>query len=109
VAEISFGIAWLAHKGATRRSGNLGAWLSDVLVFHAGRVLPVDDRVALLAGQLLAAARGNGADVGIEDALIGATAELNGIRVLTRNVRHFEPMGLVPLDPFDRLPPDAVP
>jgi predicted nucleic acid-binding protein len=41
--------------------------------------------------------------------LIGATAELNGIRVLTRNVRHFEPMGLVPLDPFDRLPPDAVP
>jgi predicted nucleic acid-binding protein len=109
VAEISFGVAWLAHRGAARKSGHLGAWLSDLLVFHANRVLPVDDRVALRSGQLLARARANGVDVGVEDALIAATADLNRMAVLTRNARHFEPMGVVHTNPFDRLPPDAAP
>ena len=36
--------------------------------------------------------------------VIAATAQLRGFTILTRNARHFEPLGVPFLDPFVRLP-----
>lgn len=107
VAEISYGIARLEHRGAVRRAELLRAWLSDVLAFHGNRVLAIDTQVAVRAGELLAAAMANGFEVGIEDALIAATAERHGSIVLTQNTRHFAPMAVAHLNPFAALPPDV--
>ena len=37
---------------------------------------------------------------GLADVLIAATARVIGADVLTRNVRHFAPLGVVAVDPF---------
>ena len=107
VTEVAYGVAWLNHKGSTRRAALLQAWLHDILVFHGDRIVPVDDAIALRAGELMAKARANGVEAGAEDAWIAATADLRGMTALTNNVRHFQPMGVAFLNPFENLPPDG--
>jgi len=107
VAEIAYGVARLERRGAVRRAELLRAWLGDVLIFHGSRVLAIETEVAARAGELLAAAVAHGVEPGIEDALIAATADLRGFTVLTRNTRHFAPMGVAHMDPFVALPPEA--
>lgn len=106
VTEITFGIEWLRHKGSTRKAAVLQSWLSDVLVFHAGRVIPINRDIATRAGTLLATARAAGTEIGIEDALVAATADRHGMTVLTDNLRHFRPTGVAAHNPFDSLPGD---
>jgi predicted nucleic acid-binding protein len=105
--EISCGIAWLRRRRAWRKAALLQAWLEDVTTFHRNRIFAVFHDVALLAGQLLAKARAGGVEVGAEDALIAATADLRSMTVLTANARHFAPMGVRYLDPRAGLAPDA--
>ena len=105
VAEISFGIHWLLHRGATRRATALRVWLNALPTMFPGRIIAVEDRVAALAGELLARAKAGGVEPGMEDALVAAAAEVGGMIVLTRNLRHFLPMGVPALDPFESLPP----
>ena len=61
----------------------------------AERILPVDAETARLWGDLDAAARRAGRQVGVSDGLIAATAVQHGLRVMTRNVSHFAPMGVL--------------
>lgn len=108
VMELSHGVEWLKHREATRKAVLLETWLHDVLVFYAAHILPVTNEVSLRAGVLLARARADGAEIAAEDALIAATADLRRMTVLTRNARHFRPMGIAHLNPFDQLPPETV-
>ncbi len=105
LAEISYGVHWLQHKGATQRAAALRTWLNALPEVFPGHIVPIDERVAALAGELLARARAAGVDPGMEDALVAAAAEARGMVVLTRNLRHFLPMGVTALDPFEALPP----
>lgn len=105
--EVSYGIAWLRHRQARRKATLLQAWLDDVTTFHKSRIIMVVDDVALRAGQLLAKARAAGVEVSAEDALIGATADLRAMVVLTANARHFAPMGIRHVDPRAGLPPNS--
>ena len=105
--EISYGIAWLRHRQARRKAALLQAWLDDVTTFHRSRIILVAHDIALRAGQLLAKARAVGVQVGAEDALIAATADLRAMIVLTANARHFAPMDVRYLDPRAGLPPDS--
>ncbi|WP_244876980.1 PIN domain-containing protein [Acidocella facilis] len=41
---------------------------------------------------------------GFADIIIAATAQHHGLTILTRNLRHFEPLGAAVHDPFVRLP-----
>ena len=107
VAEIGYGAAWLVHRRASRKAADLQAWLRAILAFHRDRILPVDEIVALRAGELMARARANGVEIDMEDAMIGAAADLRGMIVLTDNVKHFAPIGVAFIDPFDTLPPEA--
>lgn len=107
IAEASYGLAWLAHRRATRKVALLRAWLSDLLTFYGDRVIAMDGRIGWRAGEMRAQGRAGGFNLGFEDALVAATADVLGFTVLTRNVRHFRPLGVRYVDPFVALPPDA--
>lgn len=53
-------------------------------------VLPLDESLAVLAGDLRAEWKMRGRPVGYRDGLIAATAQANGLVLVTRNVRHFD-------------------
>ena len=73
----------------------LAQWLDRVLSWHGDRILPVDTATARRWGQLTATLGHEGADL-----LIAVTALENGLTVVTRNVRHFEPTGVPVIDLF---------
>ena len=49
-------------------------------------------------------ARAGGRAPGFADVAIAATAASRGLTILTRNLRHFSPLGAQAIDPFDALP-----
>lgn len=76
--------------GARRRPGPEALWerIARDVLGHV-RVLPVGEEEALRAGDLLAELEAAGQPIGVEDVLIGATALVASLKVVTRNVRHF--------------------
>ncbi|MCL2465697.1 MAG: type II toxin-antitoxin system VapC family toxin [Micrococcales bacterium] len=62
----------------------------------SGRVLAFDARAARIYGRYPVPE-----NAPANDALIAAVAEANGMTVVTRNVRHFAPLGVRCLNPFD--------
>lgn len=74
----------------------LRAWLEGhVLAAFSQRILAVDIAVALRCAKLQVPDPRSD-----RDALIAATALVHGMTVVTRNVAHFEPMGVEVLNPW---------
>lgn len=96
VAEIERGV--IAKERADVDQGAvLRRWFEDnVLPAFADRVLPFD----LPAARVLAAFRVP-EHAPLDDALIAAVAQAAKMTVVTRNVRHFEPLGVAVLNPWD--------
>jgi predicted nucleic acid-binding protein len=105
VAEIGDGIAKSRREGAKRKSSNLAAWLETVLHLYGDRILAFDAPAARIAGAMADLARAQGQRPGFADIIIAATARHHGLTILSRNLRHFEPLGVRVLDPFAALPP----
>jgi predicted nucleic acid-binding protein len=105
VSEIEEGIAKARREQARRKSADLTAWLEAVLHLYGSRILAFDVSAARIAGALSDHARSKGMPRGFADIVIAATARSHGLTILTRNTRHFEPLGLPAVNPFDRLPP----
>lgn len=99
ICEIEDGIAKLVRTRAVRKAQALSDWLDGLEADYAGRILPIDAEVARLAGRLSDRARGAGITVGYPDLLIAATAIHHGLAVVTRNLRHFTPLGVKAVDP----------
>ena len=64
LTEIAYGVARLRQRGAAAKARRLGAWLDEVVSFHARHILVVDAEAALRAGVLLAVARATGVEPG---------------------------------------------
>jgi hypothetical protein len=105
VAEIEDGIAKLLREGARRKSADLAAWLEAVLHLYGNRILPFDVATARVAGAIADRARGRGQMPGFADIIIAATARHHGLTIMSRNLRHFEPIGVAVIDPFAGFPP----
>ena len=105
VAEIEDGIAKLRREGARRRSADLAAWLETVMHLYGDRILAFDAATARVAGSISDRARGQGQAPGFADIIIAATAHHHGLTILSRNLRHFETLGVAVVDPLTRLPP----
>ncbi len=73
---------------------DLAAWLERTTAFYAERILPVTAAIARRWGRLTFDLGRGDADV-----LIAATALDHGLKVVTRNVRHFAPTGVETVDP----------
>ena len=66
--------------------------------------MPFDVPAARLAGLLMDRARATGQAPGFADLAIAATAGVRNLTVLTRNVRHFVPLDIPAINPFELLP-----
>lgn len=104
IAEIEAGIAYAERQHATRKAARLAQWLEAVLHLYSHRVLAFDVPAARMVGQLSGQARAGGASPGFADVAIAATAVVHRLTVLTRNLRHFAPLGVTAIDPFAGLP-----
>lgn len=101
-AEIKSGIAKAEREGATTKAQRLNDWWDSIEYLYAKKILAFDLQCAHAAGQILDRARAH--DPGFEDIAIAATASVHGLTVLTRNIRHFRPLGVQAIDPFETLP-----
>lgn len=98
IGEIARGIAKL-EPGA--RQVELEAWLAATERLFAKRVLPIDRDVAIRWGKITDQCARSGHVLGQADGLIAATALENGMAVVTRNSRDFDPTGVRVIDPCD--------
>jgi len=99
IMEVRFGIQRERGRDAAF-AAELSRWLDEVvLVEFAGRILSFDLSTALRAGALPTAERRPSAD-----AMIAATALEHDLQVVTRNVAHFEALGVPCLDPWRYVP-----
>jgi len=105
IAEIEDGIAKQRREKAVRRSKDLAQWLDALLHLYGDRILAFDTPIARVAGELSDRARGQGHAPGFADIIIAATARQHALTILSRNLRHFAPLGVPVLDPFGKLPP----
>ncbi|MGZ2432701.1 PIN domain-containing protein [Rhizobium redzepovicii] len=101
-AEVKFGIAKAEREGATTKAQRIKEWWESIEYLYAQKLLPFDLKCAHAAGRILDDARAH--KPGFEDIAIAATAKVHGLTVLTRNMRHFGPLGVQALDPFETLP-----
>ena len=107
VAELAQGIAKLNRSvgsGSAERSRRLDFWLTGLIEGFGERILSLDCAVARLAGQMSDAALAIGRHPGFADVAIAATAQHHGLTLLTRNLKHFQPLGVACRDPFVRVP-----
>lgn len=98
LTELRFGIARLAD--GRRRDALLRWYEMDIPVQFSGRILDVTFAVADRAGTLKAAGQAAGLITDDFDCLIAATAAVHGATVVTRNTRHFGPLGVSVLNPW---------
>ena len=76
-------------------------WLqSDLLERFSGRIIPIDDQIAMNWGVVQASAEREGFIIPSIDGLIAATAITRNMTVVTRNVPDMEPSGVLLLNPW---------
>jgi hypothetical protein len=100
IAEIEAGITFAGHRGAHRKATRLAEWLDAFIALYGDRVLSMDRQIARMAGRLTGEARAAGLAPGFANIAIAATAVQHGLTLLSRNLRHFEPLAVTVIDPF---------
>ena len=105
--EVRFGIEKTLAKGATKKAARLRLWLAAAETVHRGHILPVTIEIAHRAGELLYRAVAVGMAPSAEDAIIAATASVNGFTVLSRNVRDMKALYANWSNPLEVIPPDS--
>ena len=97
-AEIRFGIEQLDDP---ERRAAIQAWLGHTLrPLFEGRTLPLSEDVILRWRLMLEAGRRRGHTFGQLDLLIGATAAVEELVVVSRDVTHFVAAGVPVLNPW---------
>ncbi len=99
LGEIRTGIDRLRTHDADQ-ADVFGRWLSELRTRFAGRILPVDARVADRWGRLNATASRN-----TVDSLIAATAHVHDLTVVTRNTKDFQGCDVPLVNPWEYEPP----
>jgi tRNA(fMet)-specific endonuclease VapC len=99
IGEIVKGIEKLPKS---RRKQELHAWLKeDLLSRFQGKIIPIDEDVIVAWGFLTVRAEAAGRPMPAVDSLIAATAQVNGLTLVTRNVDDFNPSGVEILNPWE--------
>lgn len=93
--ELQIGVLRIEQRDA-RQGAVLRGWLDQrVIPSFEGRILPVDQAVALCCAALHVPDPRHA-----HDALIAATALVHGLTLVTRNTADFAPLGVALLDPW---------
>jgi toxin FitB len=99
VSELLFGIARLPAGVRKRQLADTCAAMLEQ--DFAGRILPFDVEAAVVYAELAAGGEARGRPVEMADAQIAAICLAQGAALATRNLRHFEGLGLVLVNPWD--------
>lgn len=91
----------LDSDNKSKKASALSSWLDSLIEQFSDRILPIDSAVARVAGVIEATATAKGRNPGYADVLIASTAKANGLILLTVNMKHFEPLDIDALNPFD--------
>ena len=87
LAELQYGVERLV---AGKRRHQLEAWIREELIERfAGRMLPVEERVAEAWGKTMARSERAGKRLGVMDGFLAATAEVHNLTLVTRDVAAF--------------------
>ena len=97
IGEIRKGIALL---GRTKRALFLLNWLKELQKRYQGRIKAFNTTVAEHWGDKVAVAQKRGLPRPVLDSLIAATAAVDGMILVTRNVDDMRHMGVKLLNPF---------
>ncbi|MES2392012.1 MAG: type II toxin-antitoxin system VapC family toxin [Acidobacteriota bacterium] len=98
IAEIVKGIT--SHPDPVRQSA-LQIWLDQfVRPWLYGRILPIPEEIAEIAGRFEGLRAAAGRPMAFADALIAATAVKNGFTLVTRNVRDFVEIPVTLINPW---------
>ena len=99
IGELEKGVARLP---ASVRRSRLQSWVRrDLAERFGGRLLPIDTRTAARWGAIAGESEKRGRPLPVIDCLIAATALVNGLAVVTRNVGDFERCGANCVNPWD--------
>jgi toxin FitB len=94
LGEIERGIVKLKLRDE-RASERLEDWKLSLIENYADRILTVSSEVAMKWGALSV-----GRTIGVADALVGATAIVHRLAMVTRNVKDFEGTGVKLINPW---------
>ena len=94
IGEIQAGIE-ITKEQDPAKAEELEGWLMRVIGSH--EVLPMDARSFREWGRI----KHRRSDTLVIDAMIAATARVNGMTVVTRNVEDFQTLGVAVVNPFD--------
>ncbi len=98
-AEIRRGIELLP---TSRRRTQLEQWLDGkLLAFFDARLFPVTKRIADSWAILAARVQRRGKSLAIPDGLLAATALEHDLKIVTRNVKDFDALGVEIINPWE--------
>ena len=101
LAELRFGMERLEAGRRRERLRTALERLEDEL--YRGRILPFDVTCVAAYGRLVAVRQKSGRTIQQMDAFIAAIAVANGAALATRNVEHFDGLGLELINPFEPI------
>jgi hypothetical protein len=98
VAEMVYGLRIMPE--GQRREGLEARFEAFIHEAFSGRILGFDEAAARTYGGIMASRRSLGRPMTVPDGQIAAIARVHGLRLVTRNIRDFEGVGLDLVDPF---------
>ncbi len=96
IGELQRGVEITREQDETK-AAQIESWLEQII--NSGQLLPLDAAVCREWARLM---HGK-SDTLADDAFIAATARVNGLTVVTRNVRDFKALGVATLNPFVKV------
>jgi len=99
VAEILYGIARMPDGKRKRGLLDIASAMFDE--DFAGNILPFDANAAVNYAEIAAESEARGRVVDMADAQIAAIGRLHDAVIATRNIRHFESLGVALVDPWN--------
>jgi predicted nucleic acid-binding protein len=96
LGEIEQGVSRIRGRGDHAQAAGLERWLREVELGFADRILAITLQVASAWGR-----HQHVRPLPVVDGLIAATARVNGLTVVTRNVKDFERSGVLVVNPFE--------
>jgi len=100
LTELRYGIERLP---LSKRRKALEDWIdNELLLRFESRILMIDPTIADACGKLVAQSEAIGRPLEVVDAFLAATAQVNQLTLVTRNVDHFQPFLRIIVNPWTR-------
>jgi predicted nucleic acid-binding protein len=97
IGELRRGM-FLLDEG--RKRTTLSHWIDGLVIQFSGNIVPVDMETCDVWAEISARSQQRGRTIPMADGLIAATALQHDMHVVTRNVKDFEPTGVLIVNPW---------